>query len=211
MQSFFCSHFHNIYRFISCGVEGKGGGGSDVLKEQISHAWSRLCQYFSHWLVFLHTLVVFTRWYCFREAIFGRPPPHTHTHNLSYLKRTLISAGSAELPDGCLLTRVCVCECVRAAAAWMFTSIWGWVGKRAREKERLRWKGEREGWREGNDAERRKGREDSVQWGEREKGGKKKEKAAGKGETGRTRQLPIDAGALNSGAPRSADTGRWSQ
>lgn len=44
---------------------------------------------------------------------------------------------------------------------------------------------------------------------ERERG--KKEKASGKGETGRTRRLPIDAGAFNSGAPHSADTGRWSQ
>lgn len=50
-----------------------------------------------------------------------------------------------------------------------------------------------------------------VREGERENGGKKKEKAAGKGETGRTRQLPIDAGAFDSGARRSADTGRWSQ
>ena len=46
---------------------------------------------------------------------------------------------------------------------------------------------------------------------ERENGGEKKEKAAGKGETWRTRQLPIDAGAFDSGAWGSADTGRWSQ
>ena len=46
---------------------------------------------------------------------------------------------------------------------------------------------------------------------EREREREKKEKAAGKGETGRTRQLPIDAGAFDSGAPHSADTGRWSQ
>lgn len=51
--------------------------------------------------------------------------------------------------------------------------------------------------------ERERGREQGWE--------KKKEKAAGKGETGRTRQLPIDVGAFDSGARRSADTGRWSQ
>lgn len=54
----------------------------------------------------------------------------------------------------------------------------------------------------------REGGQCAARW---ESDGGKKEKAAGKGETRRTQPLPIDAGGFGSGAPRSADTGRWSQ
>lgn len=68
--------------------------------------------------------------------------------------------------------------------------------------------------REGDDDEGRKEREGGQcaarrargREGERRGGEKKKEKASGKGETWRTHRLPIDAGAFESGAWRSADT-----
>lgn len=77
---------------------------------------------------------------------------------------------------------------------------------------------EEEGRREGKRAmmlrEKTGGRTVNGEVREREDGwgGKKKKKSQrGKGETWRTRQLPIDAGAFDSGVRRSADTGRWSQ
>lgn len=96
-----------------------------------------------------------------------------------------------------------LCPSVHApTAAWMFTSVWGW-------ENRPRLKGGRAMMLRGE----RKGREGSVQRGERarERGKKKKKKATGKGETRRTQPLPIDAGGFSSRAPRSADTERWSQ
>lgn len=80
----------------------------------------------------------------------------------------------------------------------------GWVGGWERDRDGEEWRGRVLIVR----GERKGGRAVCSEVREREG---KKEKAAGKGETRRTQPLPIDAGGFGSGAPRSADTGRWSQ
>lgn len=56
--------------------------------------------------------------------------------------------------------------------------------------------------------ERKGGRAVCSEVREREREKKKRRQER---ETRRTQPLPIDAGGFGSGAPRSADTGRWSQ
>lgn len=118
-------------------------------------------------------------------------PPEPRAQRFDFLQRPIHVRGRAAAP---------VCACADSCMD---------VYQRVGVGERPRWK-ERRVEREGVDHEGRKnGREGSVQRGERAREEKKKRRQ--ERETRRTQPLPIDAGGFGSGAPRSADTGRWSQ